>query len=503
VTAAAAVAGALGAALVLVGRSRVTLLGGLAITAAALGALAIAFLEEIGGGDVGSVTPSAGLAAAVAVGTLVLAGFAALLVRFPAAVLPLLVVAAPLRPPLDPDPSAALLVAVRPDALVGYHLPLYAVLAAATLALAWRLLRGEDVRALPRRVAYPAAGLVALVSLSLLWSPDREAGLNDVLLFWLPYTVLVAVVFHTPFPSWMPRALGWTVVSLAGVFAVVGLGQAVAGEVFFSTPALAQANATTDLFRVTSLFQDPSIYGRELVVAMAIVLVALWVARLRMPLGAGVLVLLGAALLFTYSQSSFVALAVVALAVAAIAGDRRVRLAVAALVAAAALGAIAFLGVAAAEGSLADLTRNRSALVLDTGVVFLNHPVAGVGVGGQPVATRDEADTGVSVGQSTSHTTPLTVAAELGTLGLAAYVALLVGVILVLRDLHRRDPALSLGLGAALLVLFVHALIYEGFFETAATFGAIAVACSALDPRARAGGRAGPGHSRELQPAAT
>ena len=50
-------------------------------------------------------------------------------------------------------------------------------------------------------------------------------------------------------------------------------------------------------------------------------------------------------------------------------------------------------------------------------------------------------------------------------LGLAAYVALLVGAVLLLRDLHRRDPALALGLAAVLLVLFVHALIYEGFFR--------------------------------------
>ena len=501
-TAVAACAGALGAAILLPARSRLPLLAGLALIAAACVGLAIAFLEEIGNLDETSISLSPGVALAAALGVLALAGLAALLVRFPAAVVPLLLVAAPFRPPLDPDPSALLLVTLRPDALVGYHLPLYAVLAAGTLALAWRLARGEPVRPLPRRLALPAAALVALVTLSLLWSVDREEGINQVLLFWLPYTVLLAVVAQAPFPEWMPGALARVVVTLGCVFAAIGLGQVLTGDIFFSTPALAQANATTDLFRVTSLFQDPSIYGRDLVVAMAVVLVALWLARLRMDAGLAILVLLGAALLFTYSQSSMVALAVAALAVAAAAGDRRVRLLMGALVAAVVVAAVALLGVAAASGSLADITRNRSALVLDTGVVFANHPLAGVGVGGQPVATRDEADTGVSVGQSTSHTTPLTIAAELGVLGLAAYAALLIGVALVLRDLHRRDPGLALGLGAALLVLFVHALIYEGFFETAVSFGAMAVACAAL--RARAGpGEPAAQPPSQAQPAAT
>lgn len=491
-TAASACAGALGAALVLLARIRAALLGGLVLVAAASAGLAVAFLDEIGGLDGASLPGSAGALVAIAAFCAALVAMAAVLVRYPAAVVPLLLVAAPFRPPLDPDPSAPLLVTLRPDALVGYHLPLYGVLAAGVLALGWRLVRGEAFRPLPGRLAYPAAALVALVTLSLLWSLDREEGINQVLLFWLPYTVLVAVVAHAPFPNSMPRVLGVVAVGLGCVFAAVALGQVAVGEVFFSTPALAQANATTDLFRVTSLFQDPSILGRELVVAIAIVLVALWLARIRIGPGLAIVVLLAAALLFTYSQSSLIALAVATLAVAAAAGDRRVRLLVGALVAAAALGAAGLLGVAAVDGSLADATRNRSVLVLDTAVVFTNHPFAGVGVGGQPAATRDEADTGVTVGQSTSHTTPLTIAAELGALGVAAYLWLLVGAVVVLRELHRRAPALALGLAATLLVLFVHALIYEGFFETAVSWGAIGVACTALRAGTNAGWRAAP-----------
>lgn len=489
-TTAAAFAGAIGTALVLPARSRSALLVGLALLAAAAVALAVAFVDELGGLEDASVSLSPGVVAGALAGALAIAALAAILVRFPAIVVPLLFVCAPLRPPLDPDPDALLLFTVRPDALVGYHLPLYLVLAAAALALGWRALRGEPLRSIPRRLAYPATALIGLAALSLVWSQDREDGINEVLLFWLPYGTLVAVVARAPFPDWMPRALAWVAVGLGSVFAAVGIAQFAAGDIFFSTRELAQANATTDIFRTTSLFQDPSIYGRELVVAMAVVLVALWMARLRLGIGVAALGLLGAGLLFTYSQSSMVALALVALALAVACGDRRVRMLVAGLLAAVAIAAATALGIAAGSGSVADVTRNRSTLVADTALVFAHHPVAGVGVGGQATATREEADTETSLGRSTSHTTPLTIAAELGLLGLAAYVALLVGAVLLLRDLYRRHQPLALGLGAVLLVLFAHALVYEGFFETATSWGAMAVACAAL----RANGEgAGPG----------
>lgn len=478
--AAAACAGAIGTALLLPARSRGPLLAGLALLAAAQVTLAVAFVDELGGLEDASVSLSAGILAGAVAGAIVLAVLAALLVRFPAAVVPLLLAVAALRPPLDPDPDAPLLVTVRPDALVGYHLPLYLVLAAAVLALGWRALRGERLRSIPRRLAYPATALIALAALSLLWSQDREDGINEVLLFWLPYGALAAVVAHSPFPDWMPRALASVAVGLGCLFAAVGIAQFAAGEIFFSTRELAQANATTEIFRVTSLFQDPSIYGRELVVAMAVVLVCLWAARLRLGIGLCVLALLGAALVLTYSQSSMVALAVVALGLALVCGDRRARMLVAALLTMAVVAAGAALAVAAVSGSVADATRNRSTLVTDTALVFSHHPVAGVGVGGQAVATREEADTKTSLGRSTSHTTPLTIAAELGLLGLAAYVALLVGAVLLLRDLYRHRRPLALGIGAVLLVLFAHALVYEGFFETATSWGAIAVACAAL-----------------------
>jgi hypothetical protein len=46
--------------------------------------------------------------------------------------------------------------------------------------------------------------------------------------------------------------------------------------------------------------------------------------------------------------------------------------------------------------------------------------------------------------------------------------------------LRRRDVALALALGAALLALFVHALAYSGFFEDPITWLALAIGAAYL-----------------------
>ena len=54
-------------------------------------------------------------------------------------------------------------------------------------------------------------------------------------------------------------------------------------------------------------------------------------------------------------------------------------------------------------------------------------PLLGVGIGGQPRASRELAGSDRPTANFVSHTTPLTVAAELGAVGLALYLWLLVG----------------------------------------------------------------------------
>ncbi|MBA3422324.1 MAG: hypothetical protein H0U12_10640, partial [Thermoleophilaceae bacterium] len=316
----AAGAGALGPGLLLLSRSRATLLAGFLVLALAEAAL---LADGQFGEALASLAGSPSGLAALAIGLTLLAALAVLLVRYPIAVAPLALVAAPLRPPLELGAGGGLPLELATSGELGRLLPLYAVLAAAVLALAWRLLRGEPVRSLPRALAIPGTAFLGVVAVSILWARDPSAAADELVFFWLPFAALAAVVARAPVDDpRLARLLAAALVVPALIFAAVGLYQAAAGRVFFSSPDLAAGNAYGSLFRVTSLFDDPSHYGRHLVLAIVVVLVALWLGRTRLWPSVAVLLALGAGLWFSYSQSSMVALVATALAVALVAGDR-------------------------------------------------------------------------------------------------------------------------------------------------------------------------------------
>jgi O-antigen ligase len=165
------------------------------------------------------------------------------------------------------------------------------------------------------------------------------------------------------------------------------------------------------------------------------------------------------------------ALLVVTLALALVTGDRRVRRAVGLLALVAVIGAAGYVAVRLVDGAdLNRITSDRTERVEDTMRVIEDRPVAGVGIGGQPRASRELAESTQPTPTFVSHTTPLTVAAELGLVGLALYVWLLVGGVRLIESVWRRDDAFGLALGASFLALFVHALFYSGFLEDPLTW---------------------------------
>ena len=460
----AAVVGASGSVLVLVAQRRGLLFAGLALIAAAEAGLAVALVP---GDDLAKLVSPLRIAALVLAAAGVVA-VAVLFVRWPALVPLGILLAAPFRLPIDLGSQHAFLL-----------LPLYGVLAAAVLALVFRAARGDPLPALPPVLAVPVAAFIAFDAISLVWARDLEQGSIQLGFFIFPFAALVAVVARTPFASWLPRALAAAVIGLALVFAGIGIYQAWTHTLIFAQD-LRVANAYTTYFRVTSLFKDPSIYGRQLVLAITLVLVLLWLGRVRFALAAAIVALVFAGLYFSYSQSSMAVLFVAALIVTLVLADRRSRNVViaAALVAALAGGAVA---ATTAEGtSLRKATSGRTRLVGVTSVVIENHPIAGVGVGSQPLASRTEAKTRIGARRNASHTTPLTVFAELGVLGFLLYAALLAGAALLLRAAVQRRREVGLGLAAAFLVLFLHSLFYSGFFEDPLTWGVLAFAATVL-----------------------
>src|SRR5215207_559112 len=453
----AGVVGAAGAALALLAGRRSPLLAGFALVAAGLA------------------------------GLVVLAVGAAVFVRYPALVVPAVLVAAPFRLPFDFDRDHRFFFALAQGGKLGRLVPLYVVLAAAVTAYLWRVLRRTEVAPIPRLIALPAAAFFALASLSLIWSRDLDAGSNLLVFFLLPFAALVAVVARAELAPWLPKALAWISLGLASLFAAVGLWQELTEDLFFYSPQLEVANAYSPFFRVTSLFTDPSLYGRHVVLGFAVLLVLLWAGKIGVVIAAPLMVLLFAGLYFSYSQSSMAALFVVTAAVTIVAGDRLARRAVLVATAVAVLVAAGFVGVQARDQSIRALTSGRwqrAELTID---VAREQPLIGVGLGAQPKVSR-ELGAGRSAREArfVSHTTPLTVAAELGLVGFALYVVLLLAAIRMLALLRETLPTLALALGAVLLALFTHSLAYSGFFEDPITWLTLGVGAAYLAVRAPA-----------------
>jgi O-Antigen ligase len=477
----AAVLGAAGAVLVLVSERRAALIGGFAALAAAEVGFAIGTSDDA----VRSVIGATG-AAIVLAGLLVTAGFAALFVRYPALVLPVALAAAPFRLPLDFDPTHRFFVAVAGNGELGRLLPLYTILAGAVVALLVRCLRESEVSALPPELSLPAAAFLGFACISTLWTSDVDAAANRIAFFLLPFAALVAVVARTPFPAWMPRALAGTAVGLGVLFAAVGLWQAGARELFFFSQSLEVSNTYTPFFRVTSLFRDPSLYGRHIVLGISILLVALWLRRVNVALAVALIAFMWAGLYFSYSQSSLASLFAVALALPAAAGTPRARRVIALTAAGALLVGALFVAYEVRDESARRATGDRSRRAELALRVFADHPVVGAGLGSQPRESQQLDDRPAQEERYVSHTTPLTVAAELGVIGLGLYAALLVGAVRLVLRVYRDAPGLGLSLAAALLALFVHSLFYSGFFEDPLTWLALAIAASYLGARAPA-----------------
>ena len=478
----ACIVAAAGVVLLLAGRGRLVVVGGLALIGLG-GAGLVGSASDIGHLDALASAPGA---AAGALGLLALAAATVAFVRRPAWVPVAVLVAAPLRPPVTIGDGGGFPIQLAEDGELGRLLLLYFVLAAAALALAWRALSQREQgtlpgRALPPVAAIPAAILLAFACCSLLWADDLRPGVDTLVFFLLPFAVLLGVVGRSPFPDWMPRTLATVAIAMAALFAVIGLFQAATRELFFFAPNLQLSNANSSFFRVTSLFGDPSLYGRHLVVGLGVVLALMALRRIDVRLATGLVLLLWAGLFVSYSQSSMIALVVVTLVIAALTGTRRMRLAVLGTFALVAVIGVGYLISIPIRGdSLRNETADRSQRVEETVRVIEADPVVGVGVGGQPQASRRLSDRDRPTPNFVSHTAPLTVFAELGAVGLALLAWLLVGATRMLLAARRLEPALGLVLLTALLGVFVQSLFYPGFLEDPLTWVVLGIGAGYL-----------------------
>ena len=365
-------------------------------------------------------------------------------------------------------------------------LPLYGVVVVAALALAWRLYDdGEGVRELGP-LSWPVALFVAWEGVSFLWTKDVRQGAIELLFFVLPFGLLAVVLARLVWSRAWVLTLYVQLAGMALVFAAIGIVQYEERQIFWN-PKVRVDNAYAPsgwFYRVNSVFYDPSIYGRFLVLAILVSLVVILRLRGRDPLWAiAALLTLGitwAGLLPSFSQSSFVALGAGTAAAAIVVWRWRSLglLGVAAVVLVLVVVASPQLRHRIQGKTSSSLTSGRSTLATRGIKLAVHHPVLGVGVGGFKRAYADANGLkGKEPKAAASHTTPITVAAETGFPGLLLLIAL-VGVALVAA--FRRlgggfEGTARLAFGLALTAILVHCLFYNALFEDPSFWGLLAL----------------------------
>ncbi|HEX5147355.1 MAG TPA: O-antigen ligase family protein [Conexibacter sp.] len=388
-----------------------------------------------------------------------------------ALVLPLLtLLALPFRVPIQVGGSTSNLL-----------VPLYVVIAAGALgAIAAGLReRSPAVAWSPGWLERMLALSVALYGVQATYSADFDKALQQLAFFVVPFALLFVLLAQV---EWTPRVLRLCLgllVGLALVFSGIGYVEYATKHLFLN-PKLIASNDLHTYFRTNSVFFDPNIYGRFLVVAMlAVAATMLQTARAKTVwIGAAVLAGLWAGLVLTLSQSSLGAL-LVGLATLAVLrwGARRVLLPAAAVVVvvlAAVLITPSTFGVNL--HNLDSSSSGRTQLVSGGGSLFAQRPLEGYGSGSFIVEYRRHEGTKLTTDSTTaSHTIPITVAAEQGLIGLLAYLALLAA---ALARLLRNEAGASVArsaVAAAFLALLFHTLVYAAFLEDPLTWALLGV----------------------------
>lgn len=401
-------------------------------------------------------------AALGAAGVLAVGALALLFDRRPG-LFPLAVAAAlPFRVPISLGGSTANLL-----------VPLYAVIGAGALAYAVPRLRGRTSgpeEHAPRALELALVGFVAAYAVQASYSSDFDKALEQVVFFYVPFTLLFALLGRVRWSRELAVRCLVVVTALAVVFVGIGYVEYATRHLLLN-PKVIASNQFESYFRVNSLFFDPNIYGRFLAVVMiGLAAVLLWASRMRDLALAGVLLaVLWGGLVLTFSQSSFAALLV---GLAVLAGLRwSVRGAWAAAGAAVAVGAAVVLLAPGAlnlelgdSESLDDATSGRVELVEGGVGLFAEEPVAGYGAGSFSREYRRAEDASAEKAVSASHTIPVTVAAEQGIGGLLLYVALVALAFWRLLRGARGSPVRA-AVGAGFVALVVHTLTYAAFLE--------------------------------------
>ena len=419
------------------------------------------------------------LAAAGAVGLAVTCGLAWLISRNHK-LFPYLVTAAlPFRVPLTFGGETSNLL-----------VPLYLVVGAGALAWIVPALAGR-LDAEPTKngpLTYALAAWLAVFGIASLWSPDPAKAMQDAVFFYIPFATMFVLLKRIEWTAELVRGCAIVVTALALAFSAVAFYEYFS-ETLLLNPKLLISNQFHTYFRVNSVFFDPNIFGRFLMFAMiglAAVILDSKSGRIVLACAAASAVLL-AAMVMTLSQSSLLGLLTGFATLAALRWSAKLVVGVAFV--AAALGAAAVIALPG-NGGLSSLrsvnlqSSGRASLVSGGVDLFASKPVQGWGSGSFSVAYQRERGAGSPAAVTASHTTPVTVAAEQGLVGLLVYLMVLFTAVRTALTRARISTARAT-VSAGLIALIFHSLTYAAFFEDPAAWALMALAIALPLPLTR------------------
>lgn len=453
---------------------------------------------------------AAAIAAVVAVGALAWAFY-----RWPVAIAPTLALLAAIRIPI---PVSRAGVGGAAAEYLFLLIPLYAATVAALVAEVVR--PDTEVAPLWRRdpVRLPICWLVMWAAFSTLWTAGPVQGPVRLYAFWLLLPAAYHAIWrglrlHEPAPGALasgpaaasvPRSWRTTIetIVVAGiVFALVGIWQHAGHWLLFKNTNVESSQWQQVIFRVNAIFWDPNIFARYLILTGLLAGAAWFVVKGPWRwLVLGVAPML-AAFYFTYSRSGWlVAVIAIALVVWLRLGWTRALavLLVLLLVLGAAMLVIrapkfrkttielfqSTLGIVKnghieLQTPINKLTGGRYGLIEGGIKMSQARPLHGWGLGSFPTVYPRYRPPNAPPALRESHNSIVTVAAELGAIGLALLAWVIFAVVRMLAQSLSRSAGARHTVAAAvtggLLAIFIHSLLYAALVEDPFTWVLLAL----------------------------
>jgi putative inorganic carbon (HCO3(-)) transporter len=331
------------------------------------------------------------------------------------------------------------------------------------------------------------AAIVVLYAVQALYSEDFSKGLQNVCFFFVPFSLAYGLLRDVTWDRRLLTLVLWVIGLEAVCFVLVGSIEWASRSLFWNDQVI-RSNEFHTYFRVNSVFWDPNIYGRYLALVAVIAMSALLWARDRRTLS--LLTALTAVVWFglvpTFSQSSYAALLAGLVVLAAL------RWSLKWTAIAAVAGVVLTMLIVTLAGSFSvdriNIDTSGRANLVSGGIhLFAQRPIYGYGSGSFPKAYRQHVETRKAP-VSISHTEPITIAAEQGLLGAAAYLALAITALWTMAlglggspaatGPARHIPIARAAVLATFVALIVHTMAYAGFFEDPITWVLLAAAVS-------------------------